>query len=148
MKLSPFIVHVIALMIFGTTVDLCAADQGDIKHPPNFILILADDLGYGDIGCNGSQLIKTPNIDLLAEEGVRLTSFYSCANLCTPALARYDQSGSYYRPGLLFDLDRDPGESYSYAREYPEVVERLWKVLHQGQRELKAMVPTSMWSRP
>jgi len=56
-------------------------------RPPNVIVILADDLGWGDIGANGAQLIATPNIDRLAAEGVRLTNFYAGANVCTPSRA-------------------------------------------------------------
>ena len=57
------------------------------ETPPNIVLILADDLGYGDIGAYGARLIKTPNIDRLAEEGVRLTDFYASSNVCTPSRA-------------------------------------------------------------
>lgn len=49
--------------------------------PPNIILILADDMGYSDIGCFGSE-IKTPNLDRLANEGLRMTSFYNAARSC------------------------------------------------------------------
>ncbi|MDG1952759.1 MAG: sulfatase [Gammaproteobacteria bacterium] len=49
----------------------------------NFIVIMADDLGYGDIGVYGSELIKTPNLDQMAQRGARLNSFYSSANVCT-----------------------------------------------------------------
>lgn len=55
--------------------------------PPNVVLILADDLGYGDLGVYGNNLIKTPHLDRLAGEGVRLTSFYASASLCTPSRA-------------------------------------------------------------
>ena len=44
---------------------------------PNIIFILADDLGYGDLGCYGQKLIKTPNIDELAQQGTRFTQFYA-----------------------------------------------------------------------
>jgi uncharacterized sulfatase len=53
---------------------------------PNIILILADDLGIGDVSLHGSA-IRTPNIDRLAREGARLTHFYSSANVCTPSRA-------------------------------------------------------------
>ena len=51
---------------------------------PNILLILADDLGYGDISCNGAKRIETPNIDKLAAEGRRFTSGYCSAATCTP----------------------------------------------------------------
>ena len=57
-----------------------------ITKSPNFILILADDLGYGDLGCYGNRLNSTPNIDNLAIAGTMFTDFYSCS-LCTPARA-------------------------------------------------------------
>lgn len=52
---------------------------------PNFIVIMADDLGYGDLGIYGSNLIKTPNLDRMAQQGALLNSFYSSANVCTAA---------------------------------------------------------------
>lgn len=52
---------------------------------PNIVLIMADDLGYGEVGCFGQKVIKTPNIDRLASEGMRLTQFYSGAPVCAPA---------------------------------------------------------------
>ena len=52
---------------------------------PNVVLIMADDLGYNDLSCYGSVMIKTPVLDQLAAEGVRLTSFYSGCTICTPS---------------------------------------------------------------
>ena len=51
---------------------------------PNPVIILADDLGYGDLGCYGARLVKTPNVDRLAREGVRFTDAHSTASVCTP----------------------------------------------------------------
>ncbi len=51
---------------------------------PNVIIILTDDIGYGDIGCYGAELVKTPNIDRLAAEGIRFTNAYAPASTCTP----------------------------------------------------------------
>jgi arylsulfatase A len=55
--------------------------------PPNIVIIYADDLGYGDLGCYGSPVIRTPNLDRMAAEGLRFTDFYSGAEVCTPSRA-------------------------------------------------------------
>jgi arylsulfatase A len=54
---------------------------------PNVIFILADDLGYGDLGCYGQQKIHTPNIDQLAKQGIRFTQFYAGTSVCAPSRA-------------------------------------------------------------
>ena len=51
---------------------------------PNVIIIMADDLGYGDISCQGAKTYQTPHIDRLAAEGIRFTSGYCTASTCTP----------------------------------------------------------------
>lgn len=55
--------------------------------PPNIVLLLADDLGYGDLGCYGHPHIHTPYLDILAKQGLRLTSYYSGAPVCSPSRA-------------------------------------------------------------
>ena len=55
------------------------------NSPPNIVLIFCDDLGYSDIGCFGSEKHRTPHIDSLAKNGVKLTSFYSTCGVCTPS---------------------------------------------------------------
>lgn len=54
---------------------------------PSILLIVADDLGYGDLGCYGSTRIQTPNLDRLAAEGIRFTQFYASSTVCAPARA-------------------------------------------------------------
>jgi arylsulfatase A-like enzyme len=54
-------------------------------NPPNIIFILADDLGYGDLGCYGQKKIKTPNIDRLATDGIRFTQCYAGTTVCAPS---------------------------------------------------------------
>lgn len=53
--------------------------------PPNIILILADDLGYGELGCYGQKLIATPHLDRMAAEGLRFTQFYAGSTVCAPS---------------------------------------------------------------
>ena len=62
-----------------------AAGAAEAAARPNIIFILADDLGYGDLGCYGQQRIKTPNLDRLAAEGIRFTQAYSGATVCAPS---------------------------------------------------------------
>jgi arylsulfatase A-like enzyme len=62
----------------------CHFERPSITRGPNIILIMADDLGYGDLGCYGGTEIHTPEIDRLAEEGVKFTTFYANAPECTP----------------------------------------------------------------
>ncbi|MCI0626181.1 MAG: sulfatase [Acidobacteria bacterium] len=57
--------------------------QSSARHPPNVVIILADDLGYADIGPFGATQIKTPNLDRMAKEGRRFTGFYSAQAVCT-----------------------------------------------------------------
>jgi arylsulfatase A-like enzyme len=68
---------------------------------PNIIFILADDLGYGDLGCYGQQRIKTPNIDRLAKEGLRFTDFYAGCTVCAPSrcvlMTGYHMGHAYIR---------------------------------------------------
>lgn len=70
-----------------------AALSAQSKRPPNIVLILADDQGYGDLGCYGSPYIRTPNIDRMAREGMRCTDFYA-QSLCGPSRAAL-LTGSY-----------------------------------------------------
>ena len=68
--------------------------------PPNVVVILADDLGYGDLGSFGNAKIKTPNIDKLATEGVKLTSFYVPVPICAPSRAGLMTGRWPYRTGI------------------------------------------------
>lgn len=61
--------------------------QTNASHHPNVILIFVDDLGYGDLSCYGHPTIRTPNLDKMANEGMRFTQFYVGANVCTPSRA-------------------------------------------------------------
>ena len=80
-----------------------ALGQTTAPPRPNVVLIVADDLGYGDLGSYGAPDIKTPNLDALAHDGVRLTDYYANAPVCTPTRAalitgRYQQRVLLERP--------------------------------------------------
>src|SRR5687768_4256330 len=78
---------------------LAKEDQPATAQRPNVVLIITDDVGYGDIGSYGSPDIKTPHIDRLATEGVRLTDFYA-APQCTPTRAALISGRYQQRAGL------------------------------------------------
>ncbi len=74
-------------LLATAAIGLCFANAlaADSGRPPNIIFILADDLGYGDLGCYGQKLIQTPNLDRLAAEGMRFTSCYAGSTVCAPS---------------------------------------------------------------
>ncbi|MBN1908891.1 MAG: sulfatase-like hydrolase/transferase [Pirellulales bacterium] len=71
------------LALFGPTV--CNADRSESPQRPNIVLIFADDLGYGDVGCYGATKVQTPNIDRLASQGRRFTDAHAASAVCTPS---------------------------------------------------------------
>jgi arylsulfatase len=101
-----------ASIIFGNR-----SDRMDVKHP-NIIYILADDLGYNELGCYGQTKIKTPHIDALAESGMRFTQHYSGSSVCAPS-----------RGSLLTGLHT----GHAYIRN-----NGLFKGSSEGQRPLKS----------
>ena len=101
----------------------CVSRQLGRRQHPNILLILADDLGYGDLGCYGSEQHTTPVIDRMAEEGIRFTDFYMAAPVCSASRAAL-LSGCYpgrtkvvnahrpepFRAVVGFDLFDDIGD--------------------------------------
>ena len=73
------------LLLVALTATLHAATPP--ARPPNILLITADNLGYGDVGCYGNRDVLTPNLDALARESVRCTSFYTASPTCTVSRA-------------------------------------------------------------
>ena len=59
----------------------------EAERPPNFVFIMADDLGWADLGCTGSTFYETPHIDRLAARGVRFASAYAACPVCSPTRA-------------------------------------------------------------
>jgi arylsulfatase A len=70
------------------------------QTPPNVVLILADDLGYGDLSSYGHRTLKTPALDRLAKEGTRFTSFYAASPLCSPSRAALLTGRTPFRSGI------------------------------------------------
>jgi arylsulfatase A-like enzyme len=80
--------------LFGTAGRAAAQDK------PNIILIFADDLGYADVGCYGAKGFKTPNLDKMAKEGIRFTSFYTGCSVCSGSRAALMTGRHYQRVGV------------------------------------------------
>ena len=90
-----------ATMIFAAAALVCLgslAARADSR--PNFVVVLADDLGYGDLGCYGDRVVKTPNLDRLAAEGMRLTSCYAAHPNCSPSRAGLLTGRTPFRVGI------------------------------------------------
>ena len=87
MRKHPATILIFVLPIFFTLY-ACKNTQTGLDTSasgPNIIFIMTDDLGYGDLGCYGQQIIQTPNIDVLAGNGLKFTNFYSGSPVCAPA---------------------------------------------------------------
>jgi uncharacterized sulfatase len=76
---------VVGSLLLQVVLVLSEHAQAEVPEKPNIIYIMADDLGYGDLGCYGQKVIKTPNIDRLAREGIRFTDHYSGHTVCRPS---------------------------------------------------------------
>lgn len=93
-------------IVLTSCVGLAACSEAEGDHRPNIILIVADDMGYGDAACYGNtNLVKTPNIDRLADEGVLFTDGYVTAPLCAPC--RYGLLTGVYQQkfGVRWNVD-------------------------------------------
>jgi arylsulfatase A-like enzyme len=84
--MKPTVVLLAMLAMFGLRPGHAATTRAaGASERPNIVFILADDLGYGDLGCYGQTRIRTPNLDRLAAEGMRFTAHYSGQNVCAPS---------------------------------------------------------------
>ncbi len=85
------------------------ASAADAAERPNILLVYVDDLGFGDLGSYGHPIIKTPNIDSLASDGLRFTSNYSPSALCSPSRAGLLTGRTPYRTGIKSWIPHDSG---------------------------------------
>ncbi len=77
----------LAVIVLALAIGACANKNSDTLQQPNIVLIMADDLGYGELSCYGSDWVNTPNIDLLASQGIRFTDYHSNGPVCSPTRA-------------------------------------------------------------
>ncbi len=83
-----------------TALALLLAGPALAEQPPNVVIFLADDLGYGDLGCYGHPVIQTPNLDKFAKQGVRLTQCYSASAVCSPSRSAILTGRTPHRNGV------------------------------------------------
>lgn len=92
---------VLTAAVLSNSLSLNAAS--DAANKPNFVIIFCDDMGYGDLSCYGNPTIRTPNIDRMACEGMKLTQFYVGAGVSTPSRAALMTGRLPVRNGLYGD---------------------------------------------
>lgn len=99
--------------------------RGASGSPPNFVFVLADDMGYGDLGCYGQRRIETPHIDALAAEGVRLTQHYSGSTVCAPSRCAFMTGRHTGHTSVRGNREQQPEGQASFADDVPTLAQRL-----------------------
>jgi len=127
-------------LLFGGLPVAGAADGGALPSRPNIIVLLCDDLGYGDLACFANPKIQTPNLDQLARDGVRLTDCYSSSPVCSPSRAGLMTGRTPNRLGIR---DWIPSASGIYLRPGEVTVARLlktagYRTFHAGKWHLNS----------
>ena len=119
---------------------------------PNIIVFLADDMGWGDSGCYGSEKILTPNIDKLATEGVRLTQCYASCAVCSPSRSSILTGRTPYRNGVWRHLSGNDGAHLRRSEiTYPSLLKKAgYQTCHVGKWHLlsKDQFNTKEWPQP
>lgn len=95
----------ICRMLFVAVALLSKSFMASAADRPNFVVIMCDDLGYGDLGCYGHPMIKTPRLDQLAKEGIRLTDCYGSSPICSPSRAGLMTGRTPTRSGIVTWID-------------------------------------------
>jgi arylsulfatase A len=99
-EMSERLKNITFALLAHSVASVAGAADGAAERRPNVLVILCDDLGYGDLGCYGHPIIRTPNVDRLAAEGLRLTACYAAAANCSPARAGLMTGRTPYRVGI------------------------------------------------
>lgn len=127
------ILKILAILAFATF----SCNSGIEKSRPNIVVILCDDLGYGDLSSYGHPIIRTPHLDRLAEQGIKCTSFYSAAPVCSPA-----------RAGLLTGRSPNRAGIYDYIRPAQRSKQDDLDLVHlqAGEQTIPAMLKEAGYS--
>lgn len=127
---------ILAVTVIFIYTSSCQTNDKQKNSKPNIIYILADDLGYGELGCYGQELIETPNIDRLAENGIRFTQHYSGSPVCAPSrcvLLTGKHTGHAYIRGN--DEWKERGPTWDYLEMFNDST-------LEGQRPIPKGTPT------
>ena len=114
--MPSFSIAVLRKWFFSATVALATMSRAG--EPPNIVFILVDDMGYADLGAMGATDIRTPNIDRLATEGVKMTDFYANAPVCSPTRCGFITGRWQQRVGFEWAL--------GYTAEQEKLVDGVW----------------------
>ncbi len=131
----------------------CSPQGGEVKQKPNVLIILTDDLGYGDISCYGQKGYETPNIDYLAENGVSCSDFYVPTTYCAPSRETLLTGRFPLRHGLIKKPTPDAGindigiesreitlgEVFQEAGYKPKCIGKWHTITGSRQNELKRL---------
>lgn len=122
---KPFLM--IAMLVLISLFASCKQE----KAQPNIVVIMCDDLGYGDLSCYGHPIIKTPNLDEMAREGIKLTNCYSAAPVCSPSRAGLLTGRSPNKAGI-YDFIPSPKKSEDcrdlvHLQDYEQTIPAMLK---------------------
>ncbi len=157
----------VCMIVFAFTSSYVLGTQNSSTEKPNIIFLFADDLGLGNLSCNGSSNVKTPSLDKLAIEGTLFTQFYVAGSVCSPSHAGI-MSGHFQvyghavnRPPMiavregdykllinpddsrveLYNIITDPSELNNFVSQKPKLVKKLSEKANTWLNEL----PESPW---
>lgn len=115
---------IVALLLGTLLLPRGEAAAAETQSPPNFVVFLADDLGWGDLHCYGNRWIKTPNLDRFASQGVRFTQCYSACGVCSPSRSAILTGRTPYRNGVYRWI---PENHYCHLRTSEITIAELLK---------------------
>ncbi len=150
---------IVTIGMVVAALSVAALHGADTEQPPNIIFILADDMGYGDVGCFGATKIKTPNIDRLAAEGILFTDGHCGASTCTPTrygllTGRHNwrswlkYSALSTSAPLLIEEDRPTVASFLKSEGYSTSIVGKWHLGYgseEGFEDNRGDAPPNYW---
>ncbi|MFT7633193.1 MAG: arylsulfatase A [Mariniblastus sp.] len=116
--------RVVLLVLFLPSLVFAEGNERPSSHPPNIVLIMADDMGWKDLHCYGNENLDTPNLDQLAREGVRFTDAYSASPVCTPTRAAMMTGES---PARLNITNHAPGHPNNFQKPGTSIQTPTWQ---------------------